>query len=555
MFVPIKHLTTGSPDDAMIAAMRLVLAVLALLVIFLDPTVVAPNISVPLTILSGYLFYSAFLYVLARQGQGGPLAAFAHWVDVGWYVVLIGFSKGAQSIFFPFFFFAMLTAAFRWGFTTGWRVTIASASLFTIVGFVMGPSSPGGDLSRLLLRPVCLVGLGYMIAYWGGLENILKQRLAFLKEVTTLSNPRFGIDRMTQSLLERLRAFYDADVCLLGMLDLFTATSKSYAALRHGAPAQAEAEEVSRKLLARLSILPEQYAWVVQRRRRLWPPWHTCPALAGYDMTTGERLPSTAEICTLLSEPSITVPVSYRGVTLGRLYLAAPHPTAFAQHDIAFLLQVMEHTMPSLENIRLVDRLASDAAEAERHRIARDIHDSIIQPYIGLQMGLEATRQKLLAGRGSVLPDMEFLLELTTLGIADLRRYVHGLKDGVEPEDGLLPAMQRYVKKFADATGMTIEIETAGKIPMNDRLAAEVFQMFVEGLSNVRRHSTSTWARVHLACHENLLTLRIDNTASSDTSACFMPRSLSERAAALGGTVQVSSLAARVTAVLITIPL
>jgi signal transduction histidine kinase len=449
----------------------------------------------------------------------------------------------------------MLTAAFRWGFTAGWRVTMASAGLFTFAGFAIASSAAEGDLSRLLLRLTCLVGLGYMIAHWGGSETLLKQRLALLKEVNTLSNPRFGIARTIQSLLERLRAFYDADVCLVSILDPPTGTPMIYTALRHGAAAQAEADAGSHKLFAYLGTLPEQHAWVVQRRRRLWPPWHTCPMPGGYNIITAERLSPPPDIYLFLSEPSITVPVSYRGVTLGRLYLAAPHPTAFAQHDIAFLLQVIEHTMPSLENIRLVDRLASDAAEAERQRIARDIHDSIIQPYIGLQMGLEATRQKLLAGRGDVLPDIERLLELTTLGIADLRGYVHGLKDGVEPEDGLLPAMQRYIKKFTDATGMTIELQTSGKIPINDRLAAEVFQMFVEGLSNVRRHSTSAWAKVHLACQEDLLTLRLDNAASSAALTDFTPRSLHERAVALGGSVQVSSPAASVTTVLITIPL
>ena len=39
---------------------------------------------------------------------------------------------------------------------------------------------------------------------------------------------------------------------------------------------------------------------------------------------------------------------------------------AFETSDVAFLLQVLEHTMPTIENIRLVDRLAFDAAEVER---------------------------------------------------------------------------------------------------------------------------------------------------------------------------------------------
>lgn len=555
MRVLLKQHTTGSADEAMIAAIRLALATLALLVIVLDPTVVAQHLVFPLTILSGYLLYSAVLYVLVRQGRGWALVAFAYWIDVGWYVVLIGCSQGSHSIFFPFFFFAILTAAFRWGFAAGWQVTLISAFLFTVVGLVMAPSSPEVAWSRLLLRPVCLLGLGYMIAHWGGSENLSKQRLALLRDVTTLANPRFGVDHTVRSLLEHLRTFYNADIALLSLHDPRTGTCKIHQVMRHDGQVHAAREETSHKLLELFSTLPVQQAWLAQYCRRLWPPWQTHYTFTGYDLAAGERLLATAKLQTLMPVPCITVPISYRGATVGRLCLAASYPIAFVQSDLAFLLQVIEHTMPSLENIRLVDRLASEAAEAERQRIARDIHDSIIQPYIGLQMGLEAARQKLLAGRDDALSDVERLLQLTTLSITDLRRYVHGLKDGIEPEDGLLPAVQRYVKTFAEATGITIEVEATEKLSINDRLAAEVFQMLVEGLSNVRRHSSSTWAKIYVACHGNLLTLRIDNAASTDGLASFTPRSLSERAVALGGMLQVTSPAAGITAVLITIPL
>ena len=70
---------------------------------------------------------------------------------------------------------------------------------------------------------------------------------------------------------------------------------------------------------------------------------------------------------------------------------------------------LIEHVTPVLENIRLVDRLASEAAEYERQRIARDIHDGMIQPYIGLQLGLAAIRQKIERGNNDVGHDVREL--------------------------------------------------------------------------------------------------------------------------------------------------
>src|SRR5947208_5573333 len=72
----------------------------------------------------------------------------------------------------------------------------------------------------------------------------------------------------------------------------------------------------------------------------------------------------------------------------GYLFVGASRPNNFRIHDAKFLLQLADQVTPVLEHIRLVDRMASDSADEERHRIARSVHDRVIQPYIGLQMGL-----------------------------------------------------------------------------------------------------------------------------------------------------------------------
>ena len=138
-----------------------------------------------------------------------------HWLDVAWYLLLIALSSGTSSIFFLFFFFAILVASFRYGFAQGLGVTVLSASLFTGIGYLTAPAAPTFELNRFLLRPIYLLVLGYMIAYWGGREMTFKRRLAFLKEVNRLSNPRFGVDQTICSIMERLRDFYKADACIL----------------------------------------------------------------------------------------------------------------------------------------------------------------------------------------------------------------------------------------------------------------------------------------------------------------------------------------------------
>src|SRR6185503_16220806 len=126
------------------------------------------------------------------------------------------------------------------------------------------------------------------------------------------------------------------------------------------------------------------------------------------------------------------------------------------------LKQAIDHFIAIAENIRLVDQMASDAAEEERKRIARDIHDSIIQPYIGLQMGLVGVRRRLSAPPNDAdnsdetllkivndaAADTDRLIEMTADGISDLRGYVHVLRDAGDSGDSLMSAVRRFALKF-----------------------------------------------------------------------------------------------------------
>src|SRR5919106_759040 len=70
-------------------------------------------------------------------------------------------------------------------------------------------------LNHLLMAPIGLLTFGYIIARWGGYHTELKNRLKLLKDVTVVSNPRFGIDRTIKAILESVREFYEAEACVL----------------------------------------------------------------------------------------------------------------------------------------------------------------------------------------------------------------------------------------------------------------------------------------------------------------------------------------------------
>jgi signal transduction histidine kinase len=173
--------------------------------------------------------------------------------------------------------------------------------------------------------------------------------------------------------------------------------------------------------------------------------------------------------------------------------------------------------------------------------------------------------QKLQGGNDQVLENVQELLDLTSQELVELRRYVWGLRAGEERRDVLLPAIERFVSRFTSVTGIRVDVSARGKIEINDRLAAELFQMVTEGLSNVRRHALCSNAQVDLTCKNGKFQLQIKNPRpvispfdpedGSDHHRLFSPKSISERAAMLGGKTVVSVDKKNYTVVSVTIPL
>jgi signal transduction histidine kinase len=549
-------------DLRKISVMRVILAFSALLVIYIDPS--EPNRFVGPTYLAlaGYGIYSIVIWVLAARHSRILPIKILHWLDVAWYLPLIALSSGTNSLFFFFFFFAILVASFGWGFHSGMRVTIVSTVLFTVIGYAAAAAQPDFQLNRLLLRPIQLLVLGYLIAYWGGVQSRLIARLQLLKEVSLLSNPRFGVERTMQSVIESLRSSYGADSCL----SIFPKSQAGHPIRLYGSSSEGSyqlhrtdlnSNEVGNSSseitedMARVFLSASPSHAIIYRRGN---PGE----LLLYDTKTkglvNEDMGRPAFLNAFDGKSCFSVPIYYRAQPVGRLYIVGgAHRFDYA--DIDFVLQVMEQVTGVLENIRLVDSLASDAAGQERRKIAQDIHDSVIQPYIGLQFGLAAIKQKLEHGE-DILDNVEELLALTNGEIADLRSYVGGLRRGESPREIFLPAVRRFASKFSEATGLHVEIHGSDDLPIYDRLAAELFQMIEEGLSNVRRHSTSTYAKLDIGIKDGQLEMQLRNERLKRLGeASFIPRSIADRAAALGGQTVVYTDKNHDTVVSVQIPL
>ena len=191
-----------------------------------------------------------------------------------------------------------------------------------------------------------------------------------------------------------------------------------------------------------------------------------------------------------------------------------------------------------------------------RRKISRDIHDSVIQPYIGLKLALEALARKVPAAN-PLSKDVERLVEMTSTEIAGLRRYSKDLRGHRKPaREKLGSVMRLQAARFGELHNIKISVDVAETTRVDDGLADEICHMLGEALSNIRRHTNASVVRIKVICDKKNLVLKIINPRDLGVVRNkFTPRSISERAHALGGSCSVETGSGRYTVVTVEIPI
>ena len=189
-------------------------------------------------------------------------------------------------------------------------------------------------------------------------------------------------------------------------------------------------------------------------------------------------------------------PVAGRGRVFGNIYLTEKQGAeAFDDEDERVLLVLATQAAVAVENARLYAETERTAVELrrlemmdERERIAKELHDGVIQSLFAVGMSLQ--------GLAAMSPDpetarrLEAAVEDVDHAIRDLRNYIFGLRPGVLADRQLDQALQQLGQEFADRTGIVTVVEVNEQVASElASRAADIVQIVREALSNVGRHA------------------------------------------------------------------
>lgn len=210
-----------------------------------------------------------------------------------------------------------------------------------------------------------------------------------------------------------------------------------------------------------------------------------------------------------------------------------------------------------LQQASHLDLLQAEIAAHERSRIGRDLHDSALQPYLGLKFAIEALALRSEPGH-ALHPQIQELRSVCDAELVELRKTVSALRSGgIGGDNSLSAALHRQCSRFARLFDIQVELQVPAEVPASRTLVNALLHMVNEGLNNVRRHTPArrVWIQLSETPGALHLVMRDDGGRHSGQAApVFEPRSLSERARELGGTLQLRHHDGLDTEIQITLP-
>jgi NarL family two-component system sensor histidine kinase YdfH len=229
-------------------------------------------------------------------------------------------------------------------------------------------------------------------------------------------------------------------------------------------------------------------------------------------------------------------------------------------------LNAREESQRLLEELQGAHRQLADYAaqvetltlEAERQRMARELHDTLAQGLAGLVLQLEALELSLERENskqaGEIAAQAKDRARKT---LADARRAIDDLRAA---DAGTAEAINREVERFQKATGISCTLEMPSDLNISERDGDHVLRCVSEGLANVARHAQATQVWVTIEEGDDNLLIQVRDNGQGFDPAGIIPAGhygllgLRERARLTGGTLVVESKPGEGTSISMSIP-
>jgi PAS domain S-box-containing protein len=244
-------------------------------------------------------------------------------------------------------------------------------------------------------------------------------------------------------------------------------------------------------------------------------------------------------------------------------YFGTPHLNAdgtYAGHT-GTCIDITHHKANEKAGVEVQNSLVL-GQEAERKRVANELHDDIVQKLALVGLELSEAEQLCSAETATLEAKLKALRQQVQSIALDVHRISHNLHPAAFVHLGLVSALRRLCREFSEQTRIAIDFTSdAASLETPAEVGIALYRVAQEGLTNIARHSGSRHADVSLTERSGVLHLTI-----SDTGSGFDPErhpvapglglvSIRERARMIGADVQITSVPLQGTTINLRVPL
>ncbi len=226
--------------------------------------------------------------------------------------------------------------------------------------------------------------------------------------------------------------------------------------------------------------------------------------------------------------------------------------------------EIIERRQAEKDRVRVLRQLVT-AQEDERKRIARDLHDHLGQQLIAMRLKLEILKRT--SGEDErIVKQIDELLQVTKKIDSDVDFLAWNIRPSALDDIGLVAALDRYVHEWSKLFGISVDFDASRLSPQRFAPEAEtnLYRIVQEALNNVAKHAGAKSVDILLKSRDGSVVMIIE-----DNGGGFSPERLvlkgknakgmgligmRERAALIGGTLEIESAKGKGTTIYIKIP-
>jgi len=442
-------------------------------------------------------------------------------VDLIWVSILTAFTQGPNRPFFLFFTFVVVASAYRWGFWETVATGVIVGLLYVVqgavvtAGFSQSASTENGyDLNSLIIRSAYGLIISVLLGYLAYADKRHKAERSLIARAIGKAKAEFGLSRTLEGVLGPLLSFYDAEAVIVAVADKLS--GRAY--LTECNPAAEDTRSKFQKILIGEIQLDEKNAFLFAADAHAWHlslsadrRFKVLAVNARGQRAREFRIPPGGFFWKRpYLESLLAVGVSVGEELSGHLYVLNPRLHASREAELAFMQRFSVEVTPAIYNVYLWRRLKSKIGAMERTRIARELHDGVIQSLIALEMHMDAAKlEKSGQAEGELLSLIQFSVRKE---IQRLREVTAQLRS-TEPRPGeLVPFLVDLTDRFSRDTGISARvISDTEDLVLPPSVCREIAGIVREALANVRKHSGARNVLVRFNCRAGLCNLVIDD--------------------------------------------